>query len=199
MSMIAPESYIEIVKDLPYKGLIQERDKLIKEITDFEQEFSCASEDPSELLGIDPSPDVVYRMQLLYLAKLLEYMESRLSENENTFNWNDDVQAALRNIASDIPGIILPTGSFDYETEWIAFLDAERYEVTCTIPHRDGAIMVQFIFDTGLGGRPAPKVDENAWYSLSSPEPSISDEVLTLEMNNGAMLTWDFKTRKWKE
>lgn len=59
--------------------------------------------------------------------------------------------------------------------------------------------MVQFIFDTGLGGRPAPKVDENGWYSLSSPEPSISDEVLTLEMNNGAMLTWDFKTRKWKE
>ena len=143
MSMIAPESYIEIVKGLPYKGLIQERDKLIKEITDFEQELSCASEDPSELLGIGPSPDVVYRMQLLYLAK--------------------------------------------------------RYEVTCTIPHRDGEIMVQFIFDTGLGGRPAPKVDENGWYSLSSPEPSISDEVLTLEMNNGAMLTWDFKTRKWKE
>lgn len=199
MSMIAPESYIENVKGLPYKGLIQERDKLIKEITDFEQELSCASEDPNEWWTISPSPDVVYRMRLLYLAKLLEYMESRFSENENTFKWNDDVQTALRNNTSDIPGIILPTGPFDYETEWIALLDAERYEVTCTIPHRDGEIMVQFVFDTGLGGRPAPKVDENGEYRLSYPEPSISDEVLTLEMDNGAMLTWDFKTSKWEE
>lgn len=199
MSMIAPESYIENVKGLPYKGLIQERDKLIKAIADYEQDLSRASEDPSEWTWIDPSPDVVYRMQLLYLAKLLEYMESRFSENENTFNWNDNVQAALRNITSDIPGIILPTGSFDYETEWIALLDAERYEVTCTIPHKDGEIMVQFVFDTGFGGRPTPIVDENGAHRLSYPEPSISDEVLTLEMDNGAMLTWDFKTRKWKE
>lgn len=199
MSMIAPESYIENVKGLPYKGLIQERGKLIKAIADYEQDLSRASEDPSELLGIDPSPDVVYRMQLLYLAKLLEYMESRFSENESTFNWNNDVQAVLRNITSGIPGIILPTGSFDYETEWIALLDAERYEVTCTIPHKEGEIMVQFVFDTGFGGRPAPKVDENGWYSLPYPEPSISDEVLTLEMDNGAMLTWDFKTSKWEE
>ena len=199
MSMIAPESYIENVKGLPYKGLIQERDKLIKEITDFEQEVSCASESPSELPRIDPSPDVVYRMQLLYLAKLLEYMESRFSENENTFNWNDDVQAALENITSDIPGIILPTGSFDYETELIALLDTERYEVTCTIPHKDGEVVVQFVFDTGFGGRPTPIVDENGEYKLSYPEPSISDEVLTLETDNGAILTWDSKTRKWKE
>ena len=73
--MISPEMFIEMYKDKKYKELLPIRDELIQDIRDFEEE----AYDPKEAL-IDPSPDVVYQMNLEYLGKLCELISKKYNK-----------------------------------------------------------------------------------------------------------------------
>lgn len=75
--MISPNGYINMIKDKKYKELLVERNKLLKEIKNFEKEDNeaeCGIE-----IKIHPSPEVVYQMNLLYLAKLCELLSEKYS------------------------------------------------------------------------------------------------------------------------
>lgn len=73
--MISPEMFVEMYKDKKYKELLPIRDELIQAIRDFEEE----TYDPKEAL-IDPSPDVVYQMNLEYLGKLCELISEKYNK-----------------------------------------------------------------------------------------------------------------------
>ena len=76
--MISPEGYINDLKDKKYKELLVERDRMLKDIKNFEKEDSEAE------IGIEiirhPSPDLVYHMNLLYLSKLSELLSEKYNK-----------------------------------------------------------------------------------------------------------------------
>lgn len=63
--MLPPDAYIDFFKDATYEELIEERNKLLAFVTDFEKGMIPESE-----WLIDPAPDVVYQMNLEYLSVL---------------------------------------------------------------------------------------------------------------------------------
>ena len=63
--MISPVSYIKEQKNKSYKDLLKEKNTLLKEISDFENDKISEEE-----YNINPSPDVIYQCNLLYLSKL---------------------------------------------------------------------------------------------------------------------------------
>ncbi len=71
--MISPEGFIEMNKDKNYKELIKVRDELISDIRSFEA-------DPDQNGFIDPSPEVVYQMNLQYLGKLCELIAEKYNQ-----------------------------------------------------------------------------------------------------------------------
>lgn len=71
--MISPEGFIEMNKDKNYKELIKVRDELISDIRSFEA-------DPDQKGFIDPSPEVVYQMNLQYLGKLCELIAEKYNQ-----------------------------------------------------------------------------------------------------------------------
>ena len=73
--MISPDWYIEDIKDKKYKELLIEKDKLLKEINDFENDKIPESE-----YMIDPSPEVRYQCNLKYLSKLCELISEKYNE-----------------------------------------------------------------------------------------------------------------------
>lgn len=73
--MISPEMFVELNKDKKYEELLPVRDELIQAIREFEE----ATYDPKEAL-INPSPDVVYQMNLEYLGKLCELICDKFNE-----------------------------------------------------------------------------------------------------------------------
>ena len=86
MSMISPEMYIEFIKDKSYTNLIEEREKLIKEIRQYEKD----STDKYTLIMTNPAPEVRYQMNLKYLAELCklisnvyrrDYIYGKMSDN----------------------------------------------------------------------------------------------------------------------
>lgn len=79
--MISPESYIEELKDKSYEELLKEKRNLLKEISDFENNNIS-----NERFNIDPSPDVIYQCNLLYLSKLCELIAKKFNKE---FEWND--------------------------------------------------------------------------------------------------------------
>ena len=81
MSMISPESFIEFeCKDKSYKELLKTRDSLIREVRAFEK-----GKTSSEIM-MDPSPEVIYQMNLEYLGELCKL----ISEKYNTeVVWKD--------------------------------------------------------------------------------------------------------------
>ena len=76
--MLSPESFVENLKDLPFDKLKKERDKLYREIRSFEKQ----NNEETETLCIDPSPEVVYQMNLKYLGKLCELMSFSFNETQ---------------------------------------------------------------------------------------------------------------------
>ncbi len=80
--MISPEMFVEMYKDKKYKELLPIRDELIQAIRDFEEE----TYDPKEAL-IDPSPDVVYQMNLEYLGKLCELISEKYNKE---YVWGEE-------------------------------------------------------------------------------------------------------------
>lgn len=79
--MISPEMYEEGLAGKSPGELIASRDGLIESIRAFE-----AGDAGDSAMLRDPSPEVVYQMELLYLAKACE----RISEEYNrTVIWGD--------------------------------------------------------------------------------------------------------------
>lgn len=70
--MIAPETYAEQYKDLPYEELLPIRDELIDGIRAFEKEGLAG-----DGIIMAPSPDVRYQMHLEYLGKLCELIAEK--------------------------------------------------------------------------------------------------------------------------
>ena len=79
--MISPEAYIDELKNITYKELIKEKDKLLKEISDFENNKIVDEE-----YNINPSPDVIYQCNLLYLSKLCELIADKFNKE---YEWNN--------------------------------------------------------------------------------------------------------------
>ena len=79
--MISPESYIDELKNKTYKELIKEKNKLLKEISDFENNKIADEE-----YNINPSPDVIYQCNLLYLSKLCELIADKFNKE---YEWNN--------------------------------------------------------------------------------------------------------------
>ncbi len=73
--MISPEGYIEELKGKTYKELLKERDDLLKEIQKFEND-----DIPDEEYNIDPSPEVVYQCNLLYLGELFKLISEKYNK-----------------------------------------------------------------------------------------------------------------------
>lgn len=71
--MISPEFYIDMMKDKGYYNLLKERDCLIREIHRFEKDKDNLSKE----LMMEPSPEVQYRMNLQYLAKLCQLISEK--------------------------------------------------------------------------------------------------------------------------
>lgn len=66
MSMISPDLFIEFeCKGKPYRELLKIREDLLEDIYEFEKD-GFADETPV----MEPSPDVVYQMNLEYLGEL---------------------------------------------------------------------------------------------------------------------------------
>lgn len=80
--MISPEWYIDEQKIKQYKELIKERDKLLKEIVNFENKNI-----PDDEYLIDPSPEVRYQCNLKYLGKLCELISEKYNME---FVWSDE-------------------------------------------------------------------------------------------------------------
>ena len=78
--MISPEAYIDELKNKTYKELIKEKNKLLKEISDFENNKIADEE-----YNINPSPDVIYQCNLLYLSKLCELIADKFNKE---YEWD---------------------------------------------------------------------------------------------------------------
>ena len=63
--MVDPVSFRKSLENATLKEIIKERDKLIREIRRFEKGKTSLDE-----ITMDPSPEVVYMMNNLYLAEL---------------------------------------------------------------------------------------------------------------------------------
>ena len=79
--MISPQSYVDDLKEKCYEDLIKEKDKLIKEIERFENNKIADSE-----IYMDPSPEVVYQCNLLYLSELCKLVHDKFNKKL----WEDE-------------------------------------------------------------------------------------------------------------
>ena len=79
MSMISPESYAMMCKEMSLKELVKDRDRLLRDIRAYER-----GKGSEEGWSMEPSPDLIYHCNLLYLAKLCEEMAARALGNEDT-------------------------------------------------------------------------------------------------------------------
>ena len=73
---MSPQSVIQMKKDKSYNELIDERNKVIEEIKDFEN----TPYDP-ENYNICPSPDVFYQWNLEYLGLLCNLIAEKFRED----------------------------------------------------------------------------------------------------------------------
>lgn len=78
--MIDPNLYLNLRKDMSYKELLYERDLLIDEIRKFEEEDEPDSNSDE---CCHPTPAVVYQKNLIYLAKLCEFIRDKYCIENN--------------------------------------------------------------------------------------------------------------------
>lgn len=81
--MISPNGFVEELKDKPYKELLKERDKLIRQIRAFEKDKVPESE-----YSICPSSEVVYQMNLQYLGELCNLIAEKYNKEYVWKDWN---------------------------------------------------------------------------------------------------------------
>ena len=82
--MISPEMFAAEHEDMKYKDLLPVRDRLIKDI----REFETKTYDP-EMNDICPAREVVYQMHLMYLGKLCELISEKYNK-EYVWGKGDD-------------------------------------------------------------------------------------------------------------
>lgn len=76
--MISPQTYADGIKDKSYEELIEEREKLIREIKHFEKHRKELMNNEKKM--IFPSPDVEYQMNLEYLGSLCVLLSDKFNE-----------------------------------------------------------------------------------------------------------------------
>lgn len=74
--MVSLSTYRESIKNKTYKELIQEREKLLKEIKSFESNTNVTN----DLECMDPSPEVFYQCNLMYLSELCNLLADKYNE-----------------------------------------------------------------------------------------------------------------------
>lgn len=74
--MISPESYAVGLQEKTYNELLAVRDELIDEIREYEK--PSVLYDPQ--ISVGPSPEVVYQMNLMYLAEVCKLIAQKYSE-----------------------------------------------------------------------------------------------------------------------
>lgn len=79
--MISPQNYVDDMKEKCYEDLIKEKYKLIKERHRFENNKIADNE-----FCINPSPEVVYQCNLLYLSELCKLVQEKF----NNKLWEDE-------------------------------------------------------------------------------------------------------------
>lgn len=83
--MISPVTFVEELKDADYNTLINERNKLIEYIVEFEKKEKTGDRSGNEW-NYCPSPDVVYQVNLENLAGLCKLMKEIYCEE---YVWGD--------------------------------------------------------------------------------------------------------------
>lgn len=78
--MMSPDMVKYQYQDAPLKEIIKERDRLIRQIRKYEK-----GKIPEDEYCMDPSPDVVYMMNNLYLAELC-YLISEKTKSMDDLN-----------------------------------------------------------------------------------------------------------------
>ena len=79
MSMISPEAYVIGLQDADYTTLIKERNELIESIQEFEKKEKAADRSGDEW-NIMPSPEVRYKVKLIYLSELCRFMADKYNK-----------------------------------------------------------------------------------------------------------------------
>ena len=78
--MISPDTYIEKRKNKSYKELIIERDKLLKDIYNYENSINNKTINIDNMVITEPDLYVRYQRNFLYLSKLLILIKDKYKE-----------------------------------------------------------------------------------------------------------------------
>lgn len=101
--MISAEGYVLMHKDDTFEELIAERDSLMADIK--AMEAIVYSDDKSgEGWNICPGPDVVYQMDLEYLAELCLFIRDKYNTE---IVWGDDEEEEYADTAMGVISIVL--------------------------------------------------------------------------------------------
>jgi hypothetical protein len=84
--MISPETFIVEYKNKKYSELIKIRDVLIRDIRRFERKKDEEHKEGNMIIICDPSPEVVYQVNLQYLGKLCELIAEKYNQE---YVWGD--------------------------------------------------------------------------------------------------------------
>jgi hypothetical protein len=84
--MISPETFIRGYKSKKYSELIKIRDVLIRDIRRFERNKDEEYKEGDLIISCDPSPEVVYQVNLKYLGKLCELIAEKYNQE---YIWRD--------------------------------------------------------------------------------------------------------------
>ena len=83
--MISPASYIDNLQGAGYLELIEERDRLLRFIKEYEEK-DIAGDRSGDEWGIHPQPDVRYQVYLEYLSELCSLMQEKYNHD---YVWGD--------------------------------------------------------------------------------------------------------------
>ena len=83
--MISPEAYIDELKNAEYLQLIEERNRLVTYIREYEEK-DIKGDRSGEEWSISPGPDVRYQVYLQYLSKLCGFMYEKYNQE---YVWGD--------------------------------------------------------------------------------------------------------------
>ena len=83
--MIGPASYIEHFQDAEYLGLIEERDRLLRFIKEYEEK-EIAGDRSGDEWNVHPQPDVRYQMYLKYLGEMCRLMQEKYNHD---YGWGE--------------------------------------------------------------------------------------------------------------
>jgi hypothetical protein len=79
--MISPESYREAQQEKSYEDLLRIREELLEEVHAYENHTALNSGD----YDVDPDPDVIYQMNLLYLGEVCRLLSVKVQERTSSF------------------------------------------------------------------------------------------------------------------